>query len=476
MFDTLIRKALVIDGSGAAPYVADLAIADGKIAEVANFIDAEARHHVDGDGLCLSPGFIDVHTHDDLNVIQDPDMLAKISQGVTTVIVGNCGISASPVTLAGDPPDPLNLLGNRTAFTYPRFSLYAQAVIEAQPSVNVGALVGHTAIRNNHMDDLQRTATATELEAMMADVRGALSDGALGMSSGLAYGSAKCSSTEEVMALVKELGREGAIYTTHLRTEFDAVLEAMNEAFLTARSGKVPLVISHLKCAGKGNWGRSGELLTHIEQANAAQKVACDCYPYAASSSTLDLAQVTDETEIFITWSQGSPGQAGRYLKAIAADWDTDLISAAKRLLPAGAVYYCMDEQDVTNIVSYPRSMIGSDGLPNDPHPHPRLWGAFPRVLGHYCRDLGALDLPQAVHKMTGLSASEFRLAERGLIKPGYCADLVLFDFQTIKDTADYTNPKQAAKGVEKVWVNGVLSYEPGTHVTGRSGQFLYRQ
>ncbi|WP_026286754.1 N-acyl-D-amino-acid deacylase family protein [Gilvimarinus chinensis] len=476
MFDTLIRKARIIDGSGAPAYLADIGIKDGVIVAIADALDDQATDVIDAKGLWLAPGFIDVHTHDDLNVIHNPHMLEKISQGVTTVIVGNCGISASPAVLAGDPPDPLNLLGDQAAFCYPRFSQYAEAVAQASPSVNVGALVGHTAIRNNHMDDLQRSATTTELEAMCSDLRGALKDGALGMSSGLAYGSAKQSSTDEVIALVKELGAAEAVYTTHLRTEFDGIVEAMNEAFLTARSGKVPLVISHLKCAGKGNWGRSGELLQHLEQAALSQHVACDCYPYAASSSTLDLAQVTDETAIFITWSEPHGEQAERYLADIANDWKVSLMDAARRLMPAGAVYYCMSEDDVENIVSYPKSMIGSDGLPNDPHPHPRLWGAFPRVLGHYCREKGALSLPMAVHKMTGLSAGEFRLHNRGLIREGYCADLVLFDAERVIDSATFIKPRQAAEGIEKVWVNGVLSYQPGATQTGRAGQFLYRQ
>ncbi|UTF58785.1 amidohydrolase family protein [Gilvimarinus sp. DA14] len=476
LFDTLIRKAQIVDGTGAPAYVADVAIKDGKIIAIADAMAEEAAEVIDARGLCLAPGFIDVHTHDDLNVIHNPHMLEKISQGVTTVIVGNCGISASPVVLAGDPPDPLNLLGDQSSFCYPRFSQYAEAVSRALPSVNVGALVGHTAIRNNHMDDLQRSATATELDAMCSDLRGALKDGALGMSSGLAYGSAKQSSTDEVIALVKELGVQGAVYTTHLRTEFDGVIDAMNEAFYTARSGKVPLVISHLKCAGKGNWGRSEELLNHLQAAAKHQRVACDCYPYSASSSTLDLAQVTDETAIFITWSEPHGEQAERYLADIANDWNVSLMDAARRLMPAGAVYYCMSEDDVENIVSYPRSMIGSDGLPNDPHPHPRLWGAFPRVLGHYCREKGVLSLPMAVHKMTGLSAEEFRLQNRGLIREGYCADLVLFDAERVTDIATFVKPRQAAAGIERVWVNGVLSYQPGARETGRAGQFLYRQ
>ena len=476
IFDTVIRGVQVVDGSGGAIYTADVALLNGRIHAIASDLKGPSHNHIDARGLHLAPGFIDVHTHDDLNVIDAPSMPAKISQGVTTVIVGNCGISASPVRLNDAPPDPLNLLGQQTDFCYPLFSTYARSVISARPSVNVAALVGHTAIRNNHMRELDRSASAAELAAMCADLRQALADGALGLSSGLAYASAKQSSTSEVTAMVAELGRAGGIYATHLRTEFDGILEAMDEAFITSAHGRVPLVISHLKCAGKGNWGRSEQLLNALEQASKKQTVACDCYPYAASSSTLDLAQVTGETDIFITWSDSAPEQAGRYLHQIAQHWQCDLLTAAQRLQPAGAVYYCMDEQDVRNILHYPRTMIGSDGLPKDPHPHPRLWGTFPRVIGHYSRDTGLLSLPEAVHKMSGLSAQQFQLKGRGEILPGNWADLVLFDYQRIQDRATYASPKQSASGIERVWVNGVLSYCPEQDTPGRAGQFLFRQ
>ncbi|WP_049723279.1 N-acyl-D-amino-acid deacylase family protein [Gilvimarinus polysaccharolyticus] len=476
VFDTVIRGAQVIDGSGGPIYTADVGILNGRIHDIAINLKGVAHEVINAAGLHLAPGFIDVHTHDDINVIDAASMPTKISQGVTTVIVGNCGISASPVHLTCAPPDPLNLLGQQHDFCYPKFSDYVAAVIRAQPSVNVGALVGHTAIRNNHMSELERSATAQELAAMCADLRQAMDDGALGLSSGLAYANAKQSSSEEVQAMTAELGRAGGIYTTHLRTEFDGILEAMDEAFITSKQGKVPLVISHLKCAGKGNWNRSEQLLNALELAAKKQTVGCDCYPYAASSSTLDLAQVTNDTDIFITWSEAEPDQAGRYLHEIAQHWQCDLIAAAKRLQPAGAVYYCMAEQDVANILRYPRTMIGSDGLPNDPHPHPRLWGTFPRVIGHYSRDTGLLPLPEAVHKMSGLSAKQFQLNGRGEIKIGNWADLVLFDYQNIRDLATFTNPKQVASGIEYVWVNGVLSYRPGQATPGRAGQFLFRQ
>ena len=475
LYDLIIRDALVIDGSDQPGFRADVAIREGRIQRIGSLDGVSAIEKINAAGRVLAPGFIDVHTHDDTVVIRKPQMLPKISQGVTTVIVGNCGISASPVSLAGDPPDPMNLLGTSAAFVYPRFSDYRNAVDKARPAVNVAALIGHTALRSNHMDDLQRSATPDEITAMRAQLRDSLESGALGLSTGLAYASAFSAKTSEVKQLAEELTAFGAVYTTHLRSEFEPVLEAMDEAFDIGRHAKAPVVISHMKCAGAGNWGRSPQLLASLEKAAENHPVGCDCYPYAASSSTLDLKQVTDAFRITITWSTPHPDQGGRDLKDIAAEWQLSLLDAARKLQPAGAVYYGMDEKDVERIMSHPLSMIGSDGLPEDPFPHPRLWGAFPRVLGHFSRDLGLFPLHTAVHKMTGLSAARFGLHERGLIREGYSADLVLFNPETVRDVADFKDPKQAAEGIDGVWVNGQLSYADGKAQGDRQGKFLPR-
>jgi len=354
LYDLIIRDALVIDGSDSPGYRSDVAIGDGRIQRIGELDGVPAREELNAAGRVLAPGFIDVHTHDDTVVIRHPEMLPKITQGVTTVIVGNCGISASPVTLQGDPPDPMNLLGSAAAFAYPRFSDYRQAVDRARPSVNVAALVGHTALRSNHMNDLLRSASAGEISAMREQLRESLQQGALGLSTGLAYASAYSAATDEVKQLAEELTAFGAVYTTHLRSEFEPVLEAMDEAFDIGRHARSPVVVSHLKCAGAGNWGRSPQLLASLEKAALTQAVGCDCYPYAASSSTLDLKQVTDAFPITITWSTPYPDQGGRDLGQIAADWGLSLLEAARKLQPAGAVYYGMDENDVQNIMKHP--------------------------------------------------------------------------------------------------------------------------
>ncbi len=473
-YTTVIRGARVFDGSGSEEKDLDIAInTSGEISVHTPGADISAKHVIDAEGLCLAPGFIDVHTHDDTSVIKTPGMEFKISQGVTTVVVGNCGISASPVTLSGHLPNPMNLIGKKEDFIYPEFADYVKAVEHARPAVNVAALIGHTSLRNNHLSDLLRPANEGEIIAMQLQLRKALEQGALGLSSGLAYDSAFEAPESEVKALIEVVANAGGIYTTHMRTEFDGILNAINEAFDTAGHRRVPLIISHLKCAGAANWGRSDEVLKLISERRKSHQFACDCYPYSASSSNLDPGQVTDENDIYITWSDPHPEKSGRLLADIAAEWDLPLLDAAYKLMPAGAVYYCMSEPDVQNILKYEKTMIGSDGLPYDPHPHPRLWGAFPRVLGHYCRDFSLFDLPTAIHKMTGLPAQEFRLHKRGQIAEGFHADLVLFDFDKIKDMATYENPKQPADGIKMVWVNGIPGYPKEKQSPGRAGKLL---
>ena len=474
--DWLFRNVTVIDGSGGAEYRADVAVSGEEIVAIAPALEVEAGQVIEGEGRVLAPGFIDVHTHDDINVIRIPEYLPKISQGVTTVIVGNCGISAACATIGDAVPDPMNLLGEKPQFIYPSVETYANEVEKARPAVNVGTLIGHTTLRNNHMDDLYREATGGEIAAMREQLSAALKQGALGLSTGLAYASANCATTEEVMALAETLAAERGIYTTHLRSEFEPILDALDEAFRIGRHGRVPVVVSHHKCAGAKNWGRTKETLAFFDKMCQHQEIACDCYPYSASSSTLDIKQITDEFDIVITWSEPHPEVAGQTLAQIADGWRISLHEAGKRLMPAGAIYYNMDEQDVRRVLRYPVTMIGSDGLPNDPMPHPRLWGAFPRVLGHYCREERLFPLTQAIHKMTGLSAARFQLPRRGLVKTGYYADLVLFDPLTVKDVASFADPKRPAAGIEAVMVNGVMSYDGNQQIIGRAGRFLRRQ
>lgn len=476
MTRTIIAGVTVHDGSGAAGYRADVTILGDRIASIDTVSATLPDDAIDGRGLVLAPGFIDAHTHDDLVAITAPAMLPKITQGVTTVVVGNCGISAGAGCATGATlPDPMILLGEAQEFRYPSFAAYAEAVDAAGPATNVVALVGHTAMRARHLDRLDRDATEAECLAMRAALAEALAAGAFGFSTGLAYANAASASTREVMTIAQALRDTGALYATHLRSEGAAILDAIDEAVAIAHDAAAPLIVSHLKCAGAPQHGRSGEITDRLERAETAQSVGCDCYPYTASSSTLDLKQVVPETPIMISWSDPEPEQAGRMLSAIAEDWGVDPVAAARRLQPAGAVYHCMDERDVDHILAHRLTMVGSDGLPCDPRPHPRLWGSFPRVLAYYVRERGLLTLPVAIRKMTGLTADRLGLVDRGYIRPGLAADLVLFDPERIADRASYDDPQQPAQGVLGVWVNGIATLAQGNVTGARGGRMLRR-
>jgi N-acyl-D-amino-acid deacylase len=430
---------------------------------------------VDCTDRVVAPGFIDVHTHDDAAVLDAPAMLPKLSQGITTVIVGNCGISLAPV-VTESPSAPLSLLG-RQQFRYSGMAHYAQAVNAAQPAVNVAALMGHTALRMRHMANLQQAATAAERAAMAADMHEAMQAGALGLSSGIFYNEAYAADLDELVAVASVAARHGGVYATHIRDELAEILPALQEAARTAKHSGLPLVISHHKCAGPSNWGRTRETLPLIEQLAQGQEISMDVYPYTAGSTVLREDLVDGIIDILITGSAPHPEMGGRYLADIASEWGLSQREAAVRLQPGGACYFQMREDDVERVIAHPLSMIGSDGLPHDERPHPRLWGAFPRVLACYWRDKGLLQLEEAVHKMTGMSARRFRLGPRGLLQAGHMADVVVFDPQRVRDIATFEHPQQFSEGIEQVWVNGALSYTAAQRATGvRAGHFVTRE
>ncbi|MDJ1159968.1 D-aminoacylase [Chelatococcus sp. SYSU_G07232] len=475
-YDLVLRNALVIDGTGAAPYRGEVALAGDRIALVgaAGLVaPGDAARELDIAGRAVSPGFIDAHTHDDRIVLDAPDMLPKVSQGVTTVVAGNCGISLAPVTFAGEPPPPMNLLGGRKAYAFPRFANYAAAVRETTPGVNVAALVGHSALRLATMDDVSRKASEREIGAMRDLADEAMENGAIGFSSGLFYLTNKAADADEVVAVAARFAEHGGVYATHMRDEFDNVVDSLAETFLTAERAHIPVVVSHHKCAGPRNWGRTQETLPLIAAAAGRHPVSLDAYPYEAGSTVLREDLVTDEYRIMIAWSAPHPEVTGLDLTDIATAWGLGLPETARRLQPAGAIYFQMDEADVRRVLAFPLTMIGSDGLPHDRHPHPRLWGTFPRVLGRYARELGLFPLETAVHKMTGMPAKTFRLAGRGRIAPGFFADLVVFDPETVADRATYEKPTEMSAGIEHVFVNGRLSWSAGETTVKRAGRLI---
>jgi N-acyl-D-amino-acid deacylase len=473
---TIFRGALIYDGSGAVPWTGDVEIAGecisalGASGEISGAGNAE---EVDAAGLALAPGFIDAHTHDDRIVLDKPEMVSKISQGVTSVVVGNCGISLAPVTFTGKPPAPMNLLGGREAYGFPTFSAYAEALRSASPAVNVAALIGHSALRLRVMTDIGRRASTAEVARMCDLVDEAMVNGATGFSTGLFYPTNSAADEAEVSRIASRFAAHGGIYATHMRDEFDRVLDSIDETVRTAKAANIPVVVSHHKCAGPANWGRTRETLPRLEAAATRQPVNLDVYPYAAGSTNLRMDLVTPDYPIRISWSKPHPEMTGRELSFIAREWSCDLHEAARRLDPAGAIYFQMDEADVRRVMSSDLAMIGSDGLPHDMHPHPRLWGTFPRVIGHYARDQSLFAIETAIHKMTGLTARVFGLRDRGVLKEGAFADLVLFDPQTIIDKATYDVPQAASQGIVRVYVNGRLSYTPQTGVIDRAGRLI---
>ena len=474
---TIIRSASIYDGTGAKPFDGDVSIEGDRISAVSKVGRAPTgANEIDGKGLAIAPGFIDAHTHDDRIVLDAPDMLPKISQGVTSVVVGNCGISLAPVVFDRDPPPPMNLLGGREAYEFSTFASYAKAIEMKCPAVNVAALIGHSALRLATMNDITRKASDAEIKRMHALVDEAIANGAAGFSSGLFYPTNAAADGDEVTRVAARFAKHGGVYATHMRDEFDHVLDSIDETARTAAAAKIPVVVSHHKCAGPANWGRTQQTLPRLETIAASQRLNLDVYPYAAGSTNLRADLVTDQYRIQISWSKPHPEMAGRDLSDIATQWACDLAEAARRLDPAGAIYFQMDEADVRRVMSSKLAMIGSDGLPHDLHPHPRLWGTFPRVIGHYARDLGLFSIEAAIHKMTGLTAEVFGLRDRGRISEGAFADLVIFDPKTILDRATYDSPLQQSEGIERVYVNGTLSFERQLGVTARAGKLISKR
>lgn len=483
--DLTISSVTVVDGSGAPAFVASVDVRGDRITAVrtSGEAPAEAAHVIDGSGLTLAPGFIDVHCHDDYAVLVAPDHPCKTLQGVTSVVNGNCGMSPAPENemVPGAP-------------TFPRFADYFDRLESDPPAVNVATLVGHGAIRSGVMGlRTDRHPSRSERTQMAADLETALNDGVIGLSSGLAYEPGCYSDVAEMSGLAQQVADVGGIYTTHMRNEADDLLDSIEESIAVAEASGVRLQISHLKAGGRNNWGAVVDALQMIDEARGrGVDVMADQYPYTRGSTLLDQIIVaggldgasafggmsTDQVQIAA--APGHPEWEGRTITEIAVDAGIAPREMADRILDAEGracivVVDMMSDDDVATVLRHPTVMIGSDGIPVGDKPHPRLSHTFPRVLGRFVREQQLLDLPTAVHRMTGMPAARFGFTGRGVIEPGAFADLVLFDAEAIVDTGTYAEPNSVPEGIAGVWVNGERVAEHGEVTGARPGRVVRR-
>ncbi|UCE86432.1 MAG: D-aminoacylase [Deltaproteobacteria bacterium] len=483
--DLAIRGANVLDGSGEPAFEADVGIADGRIARVGSVGDA--RREIDAEGLTLAPGFVDTHTHDDGALLRHPGMEFKLAQGVTSVVIGNCGFSAAPNRSAGDAAPGSSGLFPGLSVDWTDLAGYFATVASARPAVNAVALVGHNTMRALALGDASRAPTGAELAQMRGWLEAALEQGACGFSTGLIYRPGRYSTTEEVIAIAAPLRERGGIYATHMRDEADGLLDAVEETLRIGREVGCAVQISHHKAAGPRNWGRVRDSLARIDRANAeGADVTLDVYPYTAGSGPLAEYVSIDHIApafakvVAIASCPAFPEYEGRRVPEIAETLGVAPEEVVRRILtaPRGeltiCIHFIIDEADIETNLRHPRMMIGSDGIPDlRGKPHPRLFGTFPRVLAEYVRARGILTLEEAVRRMTSLACERFGLAQRGRVAEGYWADLVLFDPAAIRDTASYEDPKREPVGIALVVVNGQVACRDGRHTRVGSGRPL---
>jgi N-acyl-D-amino-acid deacylase len=526
--DTLFRHATVVDGTGASRYVADVSVAGGIIRSIgADAVTTSETRVIEAHGWVLSPGFIDMHAHSDLAVVGDPEHLAKISQGVTTELVGQDGLGyvpADPETLArvrrqiagwnGNPPDlPLD---------WASVARYLDAVDAA--ATNVAVLVPQGNLRLMIVGDANRAATPAEVDAMCAILDGALAEGAVGMSSGLNYVPGMFATTDELVALCTIVAARGGFWAPHTRSYGLRALESYAEMIEIARASGCALHLTHATMNFAPNRGHAGELLTMIDDALASGvDVTLDSYPYLAGATTLAallpswalaggldatldrmgdadarerIRLAVDETGsdgcngLTVEWSTievaGVANQelaplVGRRVSEIALQRGTAPVDVFFDILRRDALatsiqQHVGDEGNLRAIMQHRTHMAGSDGILVGAKPHPRGWGTFPRYLAHYSRELALMTLEECVNHLTGRPAARLGLTDRGLVREGYAADLVLFDPETIQDAATYDTPRVAATGIRAVLVNGQFALDDGVRTSALAGRAIRAQ
>lgn len=488
--DIIIRNAQIIDGTGAKAIAGDVEIEAGRISAVGTTRN-KARQEIDAKGLALSPGFIDVHTHDDGAFLRHPDMTFKLAQGVTTCVCGNCGFSAIPGIPGGDASAASGGILAGVSGDIDDLESYFDAVNAARPSINALMLVGHNTVRATVMGMEERAPTASELSSMRSMVEQAMEQGACGFSTGLIYRPGRWSRTDEVIELARAVVPYQGLYTTHMRNENDRLLEAVEETLTIGRETGLHAHISHHKSAGKRNWGKVRQSLDAVDVARkAGQRVTLDVYPYTAGSGRMieyfNLNAIDRDFASLIRIANCPAFREfeGRMLADIARERSEDIADLVRMILTAPngektiCIHFIIDEADIETNLRYRDMMVGSDGIPDlRGKPHPRLFGTFPRILSEYVRERQILTLEDAVSRMTSISADTFGISERGRIAEGYHADLVLFDPRTVKDTATYDDPKQYPNGIDLVIVNGKIAFSGGSNTNAAAGQTLrYRK
>lgn len=527
MVDFLIRGATIVDGTGADGFIADLSVCAGKIMSVGRLGDTSARRVIDAKGLVLSPGFIDMHGHSDIYLSENSTFSNKLEQGITTEICGQCGLSPAPVSRKyidelrsyvgfcdGDGLKQPHGWEQMTSFN--KYLIYAMRL---PLGANLAFLLGQGTVRLAVMGFADRPATDAELAKMQQLVREGMRSGALGFSTGLIYAPGVYTPKEELVALCKVVAEYGGFYASHIRNESDHVLSAVAEAIDIGRRSGARVEISHCKISGRSNWGQAGALLEMVEQANReGVHVSLDQYPYLAGATHLysalpprlqeggieqmlqRLRKMTDfaalEEEVLHPaddWDSliRDAGFEGVLVAVDGREKTIAQIAQEQDILPMQAMvklildsqaacpgaFFIADEADMLKILRSGRTMIGSDAGAAIPQmgTHPRIYGCFPRVLGRYVRQQKVLTLEEAIRKMTGLAAQEAGLENKGLIREGYDADLVLFDRDTIGDQADYDGIPAKNKGIRFVFVNGVVAVEDNCYQQTASGRILRR-
>jgi len=513
-FDIKIINGGVFDGSGNEAEQADIGIRGDRIETLGNLADAEAKYTIDATGCIVCPGFIDAHSHSDAYLFIEPGAASKVYQGITTEICGNCGASAAP--LLGNYRMPSDWREKKYSKPWETVAEYRERFVEARPAVNAGLLIGHNTLHAGICGYEPRGANSRELKMMLRTLEQALDDGAMGLSSGLIYPPGSAVPREEIIELAKVVARHGGTYATHMRSESDRLLEAIDEAIDIAERSGVRLQISHLKAAGSNNWNKIPQALGKIETKLPTLGIGADRYPYTAASTDLDivlpcwashgghgavLARLRDpvirekiRNELLTTppeyWNRVMIGSTqfeefkGRFLPEIAKLLNTDPVDALLYLidkddLKTGGIFFGMSEKNLWQVLAAPYVSIGSDASLRAPwgplshdHPHPRAYGSHTRFL-RAALDGRTVPLPEAIRKMTALPAEQFNLKQRGRINEGYFADIAVFDPGTVRETTTYAHPHRLSEGLRYLVVNGSLTLENGKLTGRRAGRFL---